>query len=310
MMKLMKKMILFLFISMALFFALEYLSVNDESKEYIAIFTNSFDYSGEENGTADIVSIIRRAKTADDTNVLVIGDSIARQMFSDLEGDCAKVQINCGNAAINISGQYMLAVTWLDSHPDATDVWMFAHPLTLDRGYDLQLGYAYAVMPFAIEGILDELDDETLDEMASVYGRFALNSKVASIINGSPMNRKLFFSYIRMHNEEYVQSNAYEIASLYILKLRDICEERGVSFHFYSSPSTEYYRDKIEETRADYVDSPLNEIYPDYLDSIYYFPTEWSNDSTHFGGEYASRETYDMVIDEAYDVFFCELTRD
>lgn len=307
MMKLIRKMILFLGISLAMVFVLEYLSINDETKEYIAVLTNSLDYSGDENGTADIVTIIKSAKTADDTNVLVIGDSIARQMFADLQGDGSEVQIDCANAAINISGQYMLAVTWLDSHPGATDVWMFAHPLTLDRGYDLQLGYAYAVMPFAIEGVLNELDDVTLDQMASVYGRFALNSKVATIINGSPMNRKLFFSYIRMFNEEYVQANAYEIASLYILKLKDLCEERGVSFHFYSSPSTEYYREKIEDTRSDYEKSSLYEVYPDYLNSIYYFPTEWSNDSTHFGGEYASRETYDMVINEAYDEFFAEL---
>lgn len=304
MMKLVRKIILFLIIFVVVFFTLEYLSINYQTKDIIARLTNSLDYSGEENGTADIVSIIRDAKNTDGTTVLVIGDSVARQMFSGLQDESTGLKIDCANAAVNISGQYMLAVTWLNSHPEATDVWMFAHPLTLDRGYDLELGYAYAVMPFAMEGILNELDDETLDQMASVYGRFALDPKVASLINSSPMNRKIFFSYIRMHNEEYVQSNAYEIASLYILKLSNICEERGVEFHFYSSPSTEYYREKIEETRPDFEDSPLSLIYPDYLDSIYYFPTEWSNDCTHFGGEYASRETYDMVIEEAYQEFF------
>lgn len=307
MMKLVRKILLFLFISVVGFSALEYLSINNRTKDVVARLTNSLDYSGEENGTADIVSIIRDVKNTDGTTVLVIGDSIARQIFSGLQEEHTGLKIDCANAAVNISGQYMLAVTWLNSHPEATDVWMFVHPLTLDRGYDLELGYAYAVMPFAMEGVLNELDDVTLDQMASVYGRFALNSKVASIISNSPMNRKIFFSYIRMHNEEYVQSNSYEIASLYILKLRKMCEERGISFHLYSSPSTEYYREKIEETRSDFENSPLYEVYPDYLNSIYYFPTEWSNDCTHFGGDYASRETYDMVIEDAYDEFFVDL---
>ncbi len=45
-------------------------------------------------------------------------------------------------------------------------------------------------------------------------------------------------------------------------------------------------------------------LYPDYLDSIYYFPNEWSGDMTHFSTEYANREVYDRVMDEAYDEIF------
>lgn len=302
--KFLGKLIILLAFTIGLVCSLCYFSSNDETKESFARITNSEEYMSDEVGTGDIIGIIESVKADDGTTVLVLGDSISRQLFTGLMEDCPYVRIACGNAAINITGQYMLAVSWLENHPDASDVWIFAHPLTLTRGYDLELGYAYAVMPFAIEDLLDELDEQTLDQMASVYGRYALDSEVASLIYSSPMNRKLFLSYIRMHNEEFVQSNAYEIASLYILKLKSICEERGVAFHLYSSPSTEYYREKIEETRSDFEKSPLSEVYPDYLNSIYYFPTEWSSDSTHFSGEYASRETYDMVIEEAYQEFF------
>ncbi len=198
----------------------------------------------------------------------------------------------------------MLASVFLDSHPEATDIWLYAHPLTLTRGYDLELGYGYAVMPFAIDGSLGYLDDRTLDEMRSVYGRLSMNPDVASFIDASPLNRKLFLSYIRMHNEPYVQENDYEIASRCIIRLKELCESRGVTFHFYSSPSTEYYRDKIEETRSDYELSDMYALYPDYLDSIYYFPNEWSGDMTHFSTEYANREVYDRMMDEAYDDIF------
>ena len=301
------KSVLIALIAACLFSALEILSISPETKDMMARITNSEDYSGEEGGTADIVSIIRRVKEPDDTTVLVIGDSIARQMLTGLQDDCPGIKIACANAAINISGQYMLAVTYLDSHPDATDIWLFAHPLTLTRTYDLELGYGYAVMPFAMEDTLKYLDKETIDQMASVYGRFALNRKVADVINRSPMNRKLFFSYIRMNNTEYDQSNSYEIASLYLIKLKNLCDEKGVALHFYSSPSTEYYRDKIEETRNDFEASDFSKEFPYYLDSIYYFPTEWSGDMSHFGGDYANRETYDYVLKEAYDEFFTEL---
>ncbi len=305
--KLIIKSIIMVFMVTGLLSALEFLAINPSTKDIIAKLSNSEDYMGEEAGTAEIVDVISEVKVQDETTVLVIGDSIARQMFSGFQGECPNVRIDCANAAINISGQYMLVIEYLKNHPNTTDIWLFAHPLTLTRTYDLELGYGYAVLPFAMEGSLKYLDDITLDQMASVYGRAALNGCVASCINASPMNRKLFFSYVRLHNEEYVQSNDYEITSLYVIKLKDLCEERGVSFHFYSSPSTEYYREKIEETREDFESSPLHEVYPDYLDSIYYFPTDWSEDYTHFGGDYANRDTYEHVINEAYDEFFVEL---
>lgn len=304
--KLVTKFILLFIFAFGLFCLVDYFSCKAETKELVAKLTGSSEYLGEETGTDSIISIIRAVNIDDGTNVLVIGDSISGQLFSGLAGECPDTRIACGNAAINISGQYLLAVNYLENHPDTTDVWLFAHPLTLDRGYDMELGYGYAVMPFAIEGILDELDDVTLDQMAGAYGRVALNPAFAGAINRSPLNRKLFFSYIRMHNEEYIQENAYEIASLYILKLADICREKGINFHFYSSPSTEYFRDRIESTRDDFNASELSKAYPDYLDSIYYFPTEWSKDYTHFDDEHAVREVYNEIINNAYDEFFTD----
>ena len=283
---------------------IEALSCNDDTKEAMARLTNSEDYLEQGSGAASILPIIGSAGMEDGKRVLVLGDSIAGQMFSGLAEEYPDIRIACANAAINISGQYMLASIFLDSHPEATDIWLYAHPLTLTRGYDLELGYGYAVMPFAIDGSLGYLDDRTLDEMRSVYGRLSMNPDVASFIDASPLNRKIFLSYIRMHNEPYVQENDYEIASRCIIRLKELCESRGVTFHFYSSPSTEYYRDKIEETRSDYELSDMYALYPDYLDSIYYFPNEWSGDMTHFSTEYANREVYDRVMDEAYDEIF------
>lgn len=302
--KLIIKILILCLAVLGFLFIIEELSCNDDTKEAMARLTNSEDYLEQGSGAASILPIIGSAGMEDGKRVLVLGDSIAGQMFSGLAEEYPDVRIACANAAINISGQYMLASVFLDSHPDATDIWLYAHPLTLVRGYDLELGYGYAVMPFAIAGSLKYLDDRTMEEMRFVYGSLSMNPDVASFIDASPLNRKIFLSYIRMHNEPYVQENDYEIASRCIIRLKELCESRGVTFHFYSSPSTEYYRDKIEETRSDYELSDMYALYPDYLDSIYYFPNEWSGDMTHFSTEYANREVYDMVMDEAYDDIF------
>ena len=296
--KLIAKLTILIFLLLILVGVVEFLSLNPATKEKIAVLTNSEDFL--EGDTSDVDQVILSARADDGSKVLVLGDSIARQMFSVMGPDVPNGHIACTYAAINISGQYMIAMEYLETHPEATDIWLFAHPLTITRTYDLEQGYGYAVMPFAKEGSLRFLDDETIDKMASVYGRLAMIGTVADLISESPINKKVFFSYIRLHREEYKQSNSYEIASGLILRLRDECEARGVKLHFYSSPSTEFYREKIEETRGDYELSALYEAYPDYLDSIYYFPTEWSDDLTHFDEEHANRETYENIITGAY----------
>ena len=304
--KLILKLIMLLVIALGLFMIPEYLSMKASTVDVATKITNSEDFNEATGGIASICPSIERARDKDDANVLVIGDSIAGQMFNGLDDPACGIKVCCTNAAINITGQYMIAMEFLDSHPEATDIWLYMHPLTLIRDYDLEMCYFYGVMPFVNSGSIHYLDDVTIKEMSSVYGSYALNREFVLLIDKSPLNRKLFFGYLRINGKEFDRLNVYETSSMYIEKLAMECQLRGVNFHFYSSPSTEYFRNRIEETRSDFEKSHLSEMYPTFLDDIYYFPTEWSEDMTHFGGDYANRETYDGVINEAYDEIFMD----
>ena len=44
----------------------------------------------------------------------------------------------------------------------------------------------------------------------------------------------------------------------------------------------------------------MSTVYPDFFDSIYYYPDAWSEDLSHFSGEHAAREAMDGTIREAY----------
>ena len=302
--KLIYKFIILFLLLVSILSVIEALSFWEETKILIARLTNSEDYISGGSGTPWICPLIEKAGTENSTAVLVLGDSIAGQMFNDMENEDPRLCVVCTNAAINITGQYMLAKTWLDSHPEAESVWLYMHPLTLTRTFDHDLAYAYAVMPFAKTGKLKELDENTLRQMRSAYSAVGLDRFFVNTIDGSPLNRKLFLNWMLMNRKDYCQENAYEISAQYILKLSALCKERGVEFHFAPSPSTEFFRSRIEETREDYLKTDLSTYYPDYLDRIYYFPTEWSEDMTHFAGGYASRECYDEVIEKAYTEFF------
>lgn len=253
----------------------------------------------EENsglGMHEIRKYIEGVKKEDDTNVLIVGDSIARQLFSLLPDQVDNISIQCANAAINITGQYMLVSEYLESHEEVTDIWLIMHPITLTRTFDTELGYSYAVAPFAEYHMLRYLDKDTLDDMASVYGRFFTSNVGLEFIKGSPLNRKLYLAWLEVYGREYKQETTFEIADKYLMNMYKLCEERGVQLHFLASPSTEYYRDNIQSLEEDYQNTEISKLYPQYLDDIYYFPTEWTEDSTHLAGEYMSEENYRNIL--------------
>ena len=70
-----------------------------------------------------------------------------------------------------------------------------------------------------------------------------------------------------------------------------------VKIHLIPSPSSEFYRERIEQNMDDWDNSSLKNKFPEYMSSIYYFPTEYTEDNTHFAGVYSDREFLDSVID-------------
>ena len=45
----------------------------------------------------------------------------------------------------------------------------------------------------------------------------------------------------------------------------------------------------------------ISSRYPDYMNDILYYPSEWSEDMSHFGGEYAERDKLNETIERAYE---------
>lgn len=272
------------------------LSVWEPARPLIAKWTDSEDFMDE----SEMLPYFDRAGEQDGTTQLIIGDSICRQLFSGLSEYNPQTSILATNAALMITGQYLLVEEYLQSHPDTTDVFLVMHPLTLTRTFDTEWGYRYAAMTYVETDTLRFLDEDTIDAMEGVYGAFFMRRKIVWLIEDSPVCRKLYLSYINSNAEDYVQSSPFEIADRYIKKIYDLCEESGAELHLYSSPVAEYYREQMNELAEAYGETWTSTRYPDYFDSILYYPSEWAEDLSHFSGEYAERDKLNEIIERGY----------
>ena len=283
-----------------LFLALiEVLSLHPKTARYIDKLTNSTGFRESGTGYEEVGESILGVQQNDGTTKLVLGDSIARQLFKEREHD-DQTSIQCSSAAICITGQYMLAMDWLNCHENATDIYLYMHPTSLARTIEAAWGYPYVVIPFGLYDKLGYLDGKTIKDMESVYGGLFMKKPVIRLINDSALNRKMYLTYMQRKNKEYEQSNSFEISEFYLIKLKEECETRGVTLHLLCTPSTEFQKKTIEELREEYNQTRLVGEFPDYIKDIYYYSDDYTNDYMHLSPEYATREFMDQIMEEAF----------
>ena len=273
-----------------------FLSAREPFRPILARLTNSQEFL-EDSG---MLPYFERAGESDGTTRLIIGDSICRQMFSPLEAYNPDKSVLATNAALMMPGQYLLAREYLQSHPDTTDVFLVMHPLTLTRTFDMEWGYRYAAMTYVETEGLSFLDQSTRDAMEEAYGSFFLTKGAVWMMEYSPVCRKIGLNYLQSRREPYVQGHPFEIADLYVEKLYDLCREYGAELHLYASPVSEYYREEMETLAADYGETGMSRLFPDYMKDIWYFPQDWTEDQSHFSGEHAARERLNEIMGQAY----------
>ena len=295
------KITVFLILLVVLLGMVDYVSMQDPWRKVLAKYTDSEEFISVNVGASEIKPYIEKVQTKDDTTILIIGDSVCRQMFNELQQYNADICIAGSNAAIAMTGQYILAEEYVENHPNATDIYMFLLPGSLRATFDTKWGYQYTVMPFAETDTLKLLDDNTIEAMESVYGKFFMKPLVVELIDKSAINRKLYLNMLADTKEGYQQETSYEIAEQYIKKIYDLCQENDIELHLYPGPVVESQRAAIETMKEEYAKTWLYTKFPDYLDKVLFYPDEQARDGVHFGGEYASAEYYNEKIRKIFE---------
>lgn len=294
--KLYGKGLLFCAIIFCICIGILYLSAREPSRSLIAKWTDSEDFM-EAN---TMLPSFAQANIADGTTRLLIGDSIANQLFVSLREQNPQTAILTTNAALLMPGQYLLAKEYLENHPNATDIFLVIHPLPLTRTFDTEWSYRYAAMTYVETGTIKELDQNTIDTMEELYGAFFMNKEVVRLVEASPLCRKLSLSYIDFHKENDTLDFPFEMADQYARKLYELCQEHKATLHIHPSPVSEFYREQVAELANAYETTWMCSHFPDYFNEIMYYPDEWSEDLSHFSGEHAERGRLNEIIRQAY----------
>ncbi len=273
-----------------------YLSVSKKTGPIVAKLMDSEEFQSE----SGLLPVFEKAKKQDGTTKVILGDSIANQIFRGFEEENPDYTIIGTNAAFMVTGQYALLTDYLNHHDMVTDVYLVMHPLPLTRTFDTEWSYRYSVMVLSEMGLYDCFSESSKKKLEKTYGGFFLNGSVINLIEKSSVIRKLCLSYININKRPYVQSNDFEIADEYVHLMYDLCEDRGAKLHLISAPVSEFFIDQVEERKMQFDETWISTVYPNYFEDIFYYPDDWSYDYSHFGEEHATKEGLAEIAKEAF----------
>lgn len=299
------KIIIFISMIAVLLTGFEVLSYNEDYSMPVARITHSEIYLTHMDGPGWIVPLIDKVREEDDSHILLLGDSVARQMFMDLQNINDEVCVVPAIAPFTMCGQYVLTKLYLENHPDATDVYLVMVPMDdISTDFTLDYAYQYVVMPLVETDTLGLLDGKTIDELEYLFGRNFMKRPIVERIDGSGLNRKLYLNYIKDHKKnDYPHTLEESVYVSYLKKIAALCEENDVNFHFLPGPVPDMseYHDIVDEKASEYfAETGLDKMFPDYLGSVRYYPEDMFADGVHFGGFYEEREQLNKVIVEMY----------
>ncbi len=263
------------------------LSAQEKWSGLIEVATKSEDYVFEGYGTSEIIPFIERVQEKNGYTKLVIGDSVCHQLFERYYEINDIYCISGSNQAISLAGQYILAEEFVKNHENVTDIYLLLSMGSLATDFGAQLGYQYAVMPFVETDTIDNLDKYTLDEIADVYGSFFCLKPIVKIIDGSPLNKKLYLNALAKKEEMFPSESDGVISQVtyrYLEKLCVLCENEEIELHLIPVPHADSdERHKLEEQIRYKLDVDGDSLgLEEYLDQLVYYPEWMFRDGIHF----------------------------
>ena len=297
--KIIFRRIAFVLILAVLLCAFDYASYKGPLRSYINKVAN---LNGSRYGYDEVAPVISFMSEQDGSTKLILGDSVANQLFDGVLYDNPDFRICPVNRAITFAGQYILIKEYLKNHPDATDVYIAFYSGTLASDIDPQLSYQYIAMPFIIHGYGEDLDPLVMGKLKKTYGSFFLKPAVLDYINESGLNRALYLNAVTKINEKFTETKETSVISDvsidYLKQIYALCSENGVNVHLVSTPLCDIpsRRSECDEIRKVFAKTGLDELYPDYCDSFIFCDSSMFMDEVHFAPEYKNRETLNPYI--------------
>lgn len=280
-------------------------TVSSPLDRFFAFVTCSDDYN-REDVAPEILKTAQEGKNG--YQHILVGDSVCYMLFAN-SGEINDAYFPAGNTRpCTMATQYVLVKEFLESHPEAKDVYLFYSKESWESVVDVKCGYSYVVVPHMQAGTFDKLERETVAQAEEMFGPLLMNEFMANAFDRSFVVRKIVLNSLTTYHEkvldedlsapfEKTENRISPLALLYFKRIVETCDAHHATLHLIHDPlaDTPQKHEEVEMERKMFEEAGLYEEWKEYFDSVLYYPEELFFDGVHFQ---AGEELNNAVIDD------------
>ena len=236
---------------------------------------NKYQYSV--NGR-EIYWAIKKSTKPKKVKKLLIGDSVAEQLFDNRKYNDSIYSLAC-NQAISCVGYYSLLKDFLDTNRDSLpdEVILVIHPLSFQNNLNQVYTFHYFLKPFYCPPFKQNFSATVCRQIEKVPFYYLSQFPFIKISNWSPDFRP------------EKESNGHFLAPVsleYILRMKNLCDSLHIPFHIVAPPVSNVYRKEINQnTQLILNESAAINMQTDfalYMNSVKYMDNALYKDEMHF----------------------------
>ena len=242
----------------------------------------------------EVYDAVDRAGVNEGYTGLVLGDSVARQVFQPkYQDESDDICYLATNQAVTTVGNFMLLERFIENNPQLEDVYYVARPDSIMGNVNFIYTYSYFVTPLYNESMRQYLEPETREEIEVIFGRFwarrefpkwllAKYPKLLDIYQNDCRNILQFRKWTGDAEEA-------DMAALYLGKMKAVCDEKNINFHLLSAPLPEGYQYSFEEMEERLDFEGKEELIRECADSIIYVQKDELVDGVHMSDSFLEK---------------------
>lgn len=239
----------------------------------------------------------------------ILGDSVMGTFLGYLREENPDWCIAKGNASFLLIGQYAMLNEFLDTHPNATEVYLLLRPLSLGEHLNGTYSYQFVVRPLVNGQYKKYLSTNTIYEIEKKFTPIALSIQFEKMFEKSCLVRKLYLNYI---NDPYYSAERTLSAEAeeYLKLMFEMCDKHHVNLTLLACPmaDTPENRQAEDTLKTACERAGILEKMPFYFDSLLYYPPELFYDGVHFSDPVSYRAEvfrhYQEVTGKMDSLFF------
>ncbi|MCX6581292.1 MAG: hypothetical protein NT166_14035 [Candidatus Aminicenantes bacterium] len=237
----------------------------------------------------DIYEAIKLAETAKAYPEVIIGDSVARQLYPT--GPGKKSLYLTSNQAISMTAQYILVDKYISRYPgQVKDVIAIFHPFTLANNLDQIYTFNYFFLPFFSKENDRYFSPLVFSLMKNCkYYYLYRQGFIKKIIKKHLEHFQVDFSTLGNHPFGFTGFPTAEriylapIAVEYLKKLDELCRKNHIKLHLLCPPLSEKYISDFSFIKIQIRENGLTDLFKDFFAKMIFLKKEvFKHDEIHY----------------------------